>query len=369
MERTSTIICILFTLFFQSCTGDNTIILGFMGPLTGNYADVGVQGRNGAQLAIEDYNKTAKGVTLRMISADVASHPQGAPGALQELRNQGASIIVGPMLSSNAIETAPLLKDYNLLMVSPTSSTTILSKKRDLFFRTVTDIHRPPLAVAEYLYLNENVQRTATLYDLDNEAYTKVFAHNFSQRFKALGGETVLEIPFSSRENPDWDIIIQQLIEQEIEKVFVITSARDLAQFAQYAYLNEAPFGIFSSTWAYSKDILEMGGQIVEGIEFIAFYSDDISLPDFQSFKVRYFQRFGRIANFASSFGYEAVQTIHQALDVNNGKVTDLHETIPGMTVPGIMGEFTFDSYGDVHRTHYIVTIKEGEFITLRTIN
>lgn len=38
------------------CGRDEPILVGYSGPLTGGRADLGVQGRNGATLAVEDIN-------------------------------------------------------------------------------------------------------------------------------------------------------------------------------------------------------------------------------------------------------------------------------------------------------------------------
>jgi branched-chain amino acid transport system substrate-binding protein len=111
-----------------------------------------------------------------------------------------------------------------------------------------------------------------------------------------------------------------------------------------------------------------MGGENVEGIYFVAYYADDIQLPRFQSFKRRYMERFGRTANFASAFSYEAVQVITTAIEANGGRTEGFERRLPGLEIDGLMGQFTIDEYGDVHRAHYIVTISEGRFVTLKTI-
>ncbi|MGM0611741.1 MAG: ABC transporter substrate-binding protein, partial [Thermodesulfobacteriota bacterium] len=58
--------------FLFACGERNKILVGFSGPLTGKYSDLGVQGRNGVTLAIEEINAQGglNGRKLELIPKD-----------------------------------------------------------------------------------------------------------------------------------------------------------------------------------------------------------------------------------------------------------------------------------------------------------
>ena len=63
---------LLLCLLLQACSDHAEVVVGFLGPLEGKYSDLGVQGRNGAQLALEEANARGMvpGMTFRLLAED-----------------------------------------------------------------------------------------------------------------------------------------------------------------------------------------------------------------------------------------------------------------------------------------------------------
>lgn len=133
---------LLAALLSQGCSPERPpLVIGYLGGLTGRSADLGVAGRDGALLAVEEFN-AAGGVDGRKVRLAVANDKQNqdaARNAFRSLVRQNALCVIGPMTSSVAVAVAPLAAQSGTPLISPTTSTDALTGKDDLFYRLYPD--------------------------------------------------------------------------------------------------------------------------------------------------------------------------------------------------------------------------------------
>lgn len=108
-----------------------------MAGTSGRAADLGISGRDAAQLLVEACNRTGgiAGRQVQLIIKDDQQNPDVARRAVEELIDAGAAALIGPMTSDMARAVTPLLNDARLVAVSPTATTQLLSGLDDYFFR------------------------------------------------------------------------------------------------------------------------------------------------------------------------------------------------------------------------------------------
>ena len=90
----------------------SSLTIGFVGGLSGRVADLGVSGRDGAILAVEEINAAGgiAGAPVTLLIRDDGQDAQKLTQAVQGLIDDGVTGIVGPMTSSMAVVAAPLVK-------------------------------------------------------------------------------------------------------------------------------------------------------------------------------------------------------------------------------------------------------------------
>ena len=117
------------------------LVIGYLGGLTGRSADLGVAGRDGALLAVEEFNASGgvDGRRVRLAVEDDRLDQDAARDAFESLLRQGALCVIGPMTSSISVAVAPLALQSDTALISPTTSTDDLTGKRDHFFRLYPD--------------------------------------------------------------------------------------------------------------------------------------------------------------------------------------------------------------------------------------
>ncbi|MFO8041972.1 MAG: ABC transporter substrate-binding protein, partial [Alkalispirochaeta sp.] len=167
------------------------IVVGFQGPLTGTAADLGVQGRNGALLAVEAINAAGGvgGRALQLAPRDDRNDRAVAIELVQEFRDERIEVVVGPMTSVAGVAVAERVSQAGPLYISPTVSTAEVSDRDDFFFRIQGATDRPAWVLGRFAAAELGTERVAVVADRDNAEYSQTYLEAFSRGVAAAGGE------------------------------------------------------------------------------------------------------------------------------------------------------------------------------------
>ncbi|MDD5170034.1 MAG: ABC transporter substrate-binding protein [Syntrophales bacterium] len=355
-------------LFYIGCTKREPVLVGFVAELTGRQPELGVQERNGVQMAIEKIN-TSGGVAgrqIELIVRDDLGTPEGAVAADRELVKAGVVAIIGHATSGQTVAGLPVANAAHIVMMSPTTSATDLSGKDDYLIRVLPTLRDRARGLAQQMYKRHAMTRAAVIYDTHNTAYVQSYLKTFEEEYRSLGGKIAGEAAFSSAERQDFDALLSRLRTGNPEGLLIIASDNDTALIAQRARLIGWKVPLFTSAWAQTETLIKNGGQAVEGIEFELAYAMNSQSPSFLDFKTRYQERFGRAPSFGAMLGYETSLVLAAALQKTGGKATGLKEILLGIKdFQGLVDTFSFDQYGDVIRPFYLGAVRDGKFVDL----
>ncbi len=351
-----------------SCGGKGAIRIGFVGQLTGVQAELGVQERNGVQLAVEEINAAGgvDGRRIELIVRDDLGTPEGAQAADRELIDAGVVAIIGHVTSGQTLAGLTVTNPAKVVMLSPTASTPELSGQDDYFFRVAYSLAGRARALARHIYQGRKITRLAVIYDTDNAAYSKAFLEAFASHYQPLGGKLVAEVSFSSRAQPDFAPLVVQLRESNLDGLLIITADIDAALIAQRTRIIDWPIPLFTTSWAQTETLIHNGGQAVEGLEIEIASPINSRTPDYVDFETRYQARFGRALSFGAVLGYEAARVLAAALGETGGRAGGLAQALVGIeNFKGLTDTFSFDRYGDVIRPFHLATIRDGKYVDI----
>ncbi len=370
---TKSLLFIIVSLILStSCGGRQPITIGFAGELTGNQADLGVHGRNGAQLAVETINQAGGvvGRPLKLVVQDDLGTPEGARLADRALVEAGVVAIIGHMTSKQSLAAIPTIEKANVVLLSPTTSTSQLSGRKDLFFRVTSTADSSAISLAHHIFIERGITKTAVILDTDNIGFSQTYGEAFSETYHALGGQVVEEVHFSSTTQPDFSAAVIKLRETGAEGLLIIAAAFDAALIAQQTRLSEWPVPLFASGWSQTEILIQHGGQAVEGLEIMRIYDPNSQMPAFKVFRERYEARFGRTPSFAAAQSYEAVLVLAAALEKTRGRAKGLPEALVKIqALEGLIGPISLDEYGDAARPNVLVRVENGQFVTLANLS
>ena len=365
----------LFLFLAPGCTPNKPIQIGFVAELTGHNSSLAVQGRNGAMLAVEDINRRGgvAGHKLEMAIRDDAGKKERLLTADQELINADIRLLTGHMTSWEAVTAYQMLADEGAILFSPTTSTPELSGKADHFFRLIPTNEAQSQGIADYASHALGLKRVAVLYDTDNLAYTQTFAEGFEKFFKEQGGTTGLMLGYSSTQaNHTIPDLVRQIYQDQPDRpdgLLVIVSSFDAAFIAQQVRMLGWKIPIFSSNWGYGQDLIQNGGQAVEGMVISSHFNQNCQEPPYLDFKQQYETTYGQTPVFVSMLSYETIAVLAEALTAVKGNVDLLKEELSHERVfKGLCETIYLDQNGDARRNLYLLKVQNGDFTVAKTI-
>jgi branched-chain amino acid transport system substrate-binding protein len=176
-------------------TGTQTTYkLAFVGPLTGPNANLGINIRNGAAVAIEEANEAGGDIQFELAEFDTQGDPAQASTAKDRFINDsGIRGVVGPTFSGETRAVLPSLQDAGLVMVSASATATALPNElagQTVFHRLVPDDDIQGKGVTDYVTKKLTVTRAAYIHD--NADYGKALADGTREQLEKAGVATVL---------------------------------------------------------------------------------------------------------------------------------------------------------------------------------
>ncbi len=344
--------------------GKAPIKIGFIGSLTGRIADLGVAGRDGALLALEQAN-AAGGVAGRMLELlpiDDQQDPETATIAFQHLRDAGVAAVVGPMTSAMAMTLVPLANAAGLTLISPTVTTSALTRQDDAFFRVISSTREYAQASARFQAKRAQRSRLAAVFDLSNAAYTERWLSDFEAEFRSLGGQLVSREGYTFQPGMGFAGLVQRALTVQPDGLLLLTGAVDAAQLVQQARKQQPSLPVMTAEWAATEQFLELAGKAADGVVATQFLDRNNTSVAYREFKVAYRQRFGNDSGFADLAGFDAMRVVLQALAVQRQGESLKQTLLRVRRFEGTQQTVFFDETGDAVREVYITVVRQGRY-------
>lgn len=203
-------------------SGDKkTATIGFIGPLSGDLASLGLGMSNSVDLAIKQANESnaIPGWTLKLDAKDDEAKADPGKNAATALAGDSSVVaVVGTLNSSVAEKVQPVLQPAHIAQISPANTGPSLTQgadwrtapKRvyDNYFRTcTTDAIQGPFA-ARYLFEKAGIKKVATVHD--KKTYGQGLVETFTEEFKKLGGQVVVAETINP-DDADYNTVISKI--------------------------------------------------------------------------------------------------------------------------------------------------------------
>ena len=143
------------------------VAIGFFGALTGANANLGLNSRNGAKVALKEWNDANKDCQVELKEFDSQGSPDQAPALAQQAVQDSEVIgLLGPAFSGESRTANPIFDQAGLSVITPSATGTDLSTKGwKIFHRAVPNDNAQGPAIVKYLKNELNSKRVAVLDD------------------------------------------------------------------------------------------------------------------------------------------------------------------------------------------------------------
>ncbi len=287
-----------FTIGLVGCGGsskkEDTIVLGYIGPLTGESALWGEVESNTLKMLVEETNANG-GIIGKQIDLKIYDNRGDAVettnAARKAIQNDGVVAFIGPDTSSGAIALDEVCDEYGIPHITTTGTNYKVTQReedgsvRKYAFRSCLSDPQLGDIMGGYAIDKLGYKKVAILYEITSE-YSLGITQNFTDAFEAKGGEIVASEAYKTGD-VDFRAQLSKIKEiGDFDALMIPANYKEVGLIAQQARSLgiEAPF-LGVDAWMM-QDLFEIAKDEVQGAIFPC--AMDVNAESLQEFKTAF---------------------------------------------------------------------------------
>ena len=344
--------------------------IGMITTLSGGGSALGIDIRDGFQLALDQDGGMLGGHKVELIVEDDARKPDKAKELSDRmLKRDKVQIMTGIVWSNLAIAVVPNVTKEGVFYVSPNAGPSLLAGK---------GCHANYFNVA---WQNDNLHEAMGKHVKD-QGFEKVYlmAPNYPAGkdalagFKRFYGDAVVGEVYTKLGQTDYAAEIAALRDAKPDAVFFFLPGgmgiSFLKQYSQAGLMTEVP--VFGPAFSFDQTILGAVGDAALGVINSSQWNKDIDNAANQAFVAAFQEAYGRLPSLYASQGYDAARLIASALAAVEGDVSradDFRAALQAADFESVRGAFKFGpNHHPVQDIYVREVVKEGEVLTNKIV-
>lgn len=265
--------------------------------------------------------------------------------SFHRLNNKGVVAIIGAALSFEGVIVAPLAEQYNIPFLSPTTSTSALTNKKDNFYQFIMNTNSQGQNAGRYL--NQlNIKKTALILSKSNKAFSESLADAYIEGFY---GESIKI--FNEPDNPAFN----GLKEFQPDSIFFIVPSNELITYLAFIRTNLPEAIIVTSSWGYQQLLQAFSGPQLNGI-WVVTITDEKMVEPYFSESLKFEEQYKLKPTFIFGFAYSALLELYNGIKSNGAnreKIIEYFDTPRHYSTPYDINYM--NEYGDTVAKYYFI--------------
>jgi branched-chain amino acid transport system substrate-binding protein len=364
----------MLTLGVAACGGDDEgsgggdeVTIGFMGDLTGENSGIVIPPKQGAKMAIDEYNATNPKVKITMKEYDTQGKPEQATGlAQQAIKNDKIAGLIGPAFSGESQSVGPILEEGKIPSISPSATNVTLGEKGWKYWhRGLADDSVQGAGVADFIQRAIKAKKAFVIHD--NQDYSKGLADVVTSTLKGKGV------------NVQNDVVDQKGTDYSSTVNKVKPFAPDAVFFGGYYAQGGRLLKQLREAGVNAKFLSGDGsldGGLLKGAGAKNTKDTIISCPCLidptgkanaasKKFSDAYKAKYSADTAIYSAEGYDVAQVFVAAVKAGKTSAEDINNFIKTVDIPGVTKQMKFGANGEVTATDVYVYQAEGDKLPL----
>jgi branched-chain amino acid transport system substrate-binding protein len=317
--------------------------IAFFGALTGGNAQLGINIRDGAKLAVDQYNKANANCTVALVEKDSAGDPAQASGLATSVV-QDAKILgtVGPAFSGESKVANPILSKEGVVIITPSATNPALASQGDATFHRGlgNDASQGPGA-ANYIKSVLKLQKTFVVDDASE------YGKGLADEVKKVLGAGVVKSAVVKEQQTDFGALVTDVQASGADSIFWGGYLREASPFLkQYRDAGGKAKFIAGDGVKDQKFVDGAGAANAEGSILTC-----PCLPPEKaegSFVADYKASSGRDAGTYSAEAFDAANILLAGIKAGNTTREKLETFVDGYSGKGVTTTFKFEANGEI---------------------
>lgn len=333
----------------KESSADGAVVkIGFIGPLTGDYANYGTLCRQAVEMAIDEINAKGgvNGASIKLFAEDSEGDSQKALAAMEKLSSSDkVCAIIGPVLTGETFSVAERAQAEGIVIITPSASHKDITNVGDYIFRTTPSDGLQGEVAGKYWSQVLGYTKLAVLYAKND--YSQGLYESMSEAFMQDGGQIVAAETFMVGDK-DFKTQLTKLKNTDAQAIYLPDYTAEMAQILEQAAQLGIDKPFLSGDGFLSEEIYSLAGQYTDGVVYTASARVEESNKN-KEFKDAYTARWGIGPDSFATNAYDATYILVSVIE-NVG--TDRKAIKTGMEqvkdFEGVNGIINFAPNGDL---------------------
>jgi len=351
-------VIVVLTMLLSACAGGTAgggeIKVAILAPLSGPVPTFGVSTRDGALLAIEEWN--AKGGVLGKkivpIVEDSQCTPDPAVNAANKVIDQDkVKFIIGEVCSKASIPVSEIANAKGVVQISPTSTNPQVTvgadgKTKEYIFRACFIDPFQGKVGAKFAVEELKAKTAFVLLDQAND-YVKGLAEVFIKEFQAMGG-TIVGTESYTAQDTDFSAILAKVADAKPDLVY-LPDYYNVVNLVTKQAKEKGITAKFLGGDGWDSSDLDLAA--AEGGFFTNHYAADSKAPAAVAFQKAYGERFkdetgkGKVPDALAALAYDAANILLQSIkEAGTDDPAKVRDAMVKIQFDGVSGRITFDA-------------------------
>lgn len=344
----------------------NDLVLGAIFGLSGENSSLGVESKEGMELALSELNAAGgyKGRRIRVLYEDTRLDPTLASEKIQKLIDRdGVLCVMGDAGSTPTLSAAMYAEKAKVPLVSGSATNVRVTRNKKWVFRICFTDDKQGSAAAKFAFEHLKAERAAVLYVTGNK-YSEGLQAIFTRDFERLGGKIVAKETFQAEET-NVLTFLTKIKDAAPQIIFAPVYPADVAKIGptrQRIGLDAPLLGTdgWDGTATRSKGVIES----IDGCYFTDLFAAEGPNPRAKPFVDAYHALHGRLPSSLAAGGYDVLKMVVDAVGRAKAETpAALRDALEATRAfEGVTGTFDIDREHNAQKPVTIMKITGGEF-------
>jgi len=347
------------------------IKVGFLSPLTGQWAEVGKDMTNGFMMYMEEIGFKAGGRTIQVIREDTQALPDTAVTKTRKLiTHDKVAAVTGLVTAPSGLAVAPIANELEVpLIIACSAGDDNTQRKRVKWATRIGWTSSQPMhPFGEWVYKKLGYKKVAAIAVDFAFGYENV--GGFQRTFEEAGGQVIQKLWAPVNTN-DFAPYISNLSKEADAVLAVMVGAMPMKFVKQYSE-SGLKLPVICSGTTVDEYILPAQGDEVIGYISPLHYSAALDNPANKRFQEKYTKKYNKIGSYYASHCYEMGMWLVRAIEAVKGDVEQKEAFLKAIKAVKLAdiprGPLSMDEYGNPIQNIYIRKVEKIKGVKWNTV-